>query len=124
MATKKTATPMSVNSADDRTAGLSADPQSTAEAAEQPQETRAAASLGDPRIGAPNPPTGLVGHNSRDTVARITVILQGAQINSRAHADAWEAAANALKLVSVMNLHPAVAKYKAEALDYLRGKQQ
>lgn len=120
MATTKK-TPMAVNDADERTAGMSADPAAT-EGTEQPQVTTDVADLGDPRTGAPTPPTGLIGMSSRDTVARITILLQGAQMQSRQHPDAWQAAANAVTVVSTAHLHPQVASYKAEALDYLRGK--
>lgn len=104
-----------------KTADTQAD-NSTAEGAEQPQVTSDVASLGDPRIGAPTPPTGLIGMASRDTVARITILLQGAQMQSRQQPDAWQAASNAVQVVATAHQHPLVAVYKAEALDYLRGK--
>lgn len=106
------------------TAETKADPQdeSTQEAAEQPQVTTQIADLGDPRTGAPNPPTGVIGHQSRDVIAQLRLLMHGAQVNSRQHADAWLAASNAVQLVQTRNLHPAVASFKAEVLCYLRSK--
>lgn len=95
-----------------------------AEASEQPQETTDRASLGDPRTRPPQAPTGLIGWTSKDTAAKITLLLQNAQVMGRQHKDAWEAASNAVQLVQTHRLHPLVAKYKAEALCYLRGKMQ
>lgn len=95
----------------------------TAEADSAPQVTTDVASLGDPRSDMPRPPTGLVGMDSRDTVAQITVLMQSAVMSSRVHASVWEAGINAMSLVRTASLHPLVAAYKAEALDYLRGQQ-
>lgn len=103
-----------------------AEPQSdsTAEGTESIQETPDKASLGDPRVGMPNAPYGLVGFSSRDACAKITILMQNAIVQSRQHPDAWEAARNAIDLISTRNLHPLVASYKAEAMDWLRGKVQ
>lgn len=95
----------------------------TAEGAEQAQEAPEAASLGEPRPDMPARPTGLVGISARDTVAKITVLMQTALVQGRTRPEAFEAAEREVSLVATRNLHPAVASYKAEALDWLRGKK-
>lgn len=95
-----------------------------AEGTDGTQDAPEGASLGEPRLTMPQAPRGLVGMSARDTVAKVTVVLQRALVQGRSFPDAWEAAEREVSLVATRNLHPAVASYKAEALDWLRGKKQ
>lgn len=77
------------------------------------------------RVQPPAAPRGLVGYESRDAVARITLVLQSGEVQGRAHPlTGWDAAARALQTLSTSTLHPSVASYKAEAMEYLRGQHE
>lgn len=72
------------------------------------------------RSTVPSAPTGLVGGNSQITVASIRAYVQAGVYQPQEA----EAAIQQIERLPVKNLHPRVAEYKAEALDYLRGKAQ
>lgn len=92
-------------------------------APDAPQETRDVAQGNDPRRTEPRAPTGLVGASSRDAVARVKLVMQQAFVQAKqGHPSAWEAGARAARLVQTTNMHPLVASYKAEAVEYLEFK--
>lgn len=94
----------------------------TTDAPELAQVTPDRATPHDPRPDMPGAPTGLVGFASRDAVASITVLAQNAIVQGRTHPTAWEAALMQLSRQQTVNLHPSVASYKAEVLEFLRGR--
>ena len=62
----------------------------------------------------------LIHDASQAAVERIRAALQSGLFQD--HADAPYAAAQAVKAIPTINLHPHVAHYKSEVLDYLEGK--
>lgn len=68
------------------------------------------------------PALGLLVPVSRDAVKRIEAVLRYAMASR--HPQGAEAGLQTLQGMSTLNMHPAVAAYRAEVMDYLLGKSK
>lgn len=93
--------------------------QEAPQAARQAESQAEAPELGKARQTAPVAPRATSG-NSPGAIMRIRDLLAGGLY--RKEPTALEAAIEAIEAVPTLKAHPSVGVYKAEVLDYLRGK--
>lgn len=91
------------------------------EAVAGPSTTAEAPPSPEPRLSVPVAPRGQGSADSQYAVQRIRNFMQAGVIPSNPHA--LPQAIDGIEGISTVRAHPSVAAYKAECLDYLRGRQ-